>query len=131
VGQKHRRSLSTGLEGADMKPRHGLWCIGLLLAFVGVVWLTDAEPQFERPKDRDGLKHDPIESDPAFAPIIAEADREAQRQLDEMRAKKGRPGVSWLGDVHFFYAVKKQFLKDKYGIDWQSPAETNPHVAID
>jgi hypothetical protein len=119
---------------AVMKRRHWFWCLGLGLAgaFVGALWVIDDYGKSSgRPKNTSGLKYDPIEDDPAFGPMIGEANREAQRQLEERRVQEGRPGQSWLGDVHFFYAVKKQYLKDKYGIDWRTPAEMNPHIAID
>jgi hypothetical protein len=107
--------------------------VGLALA-AGVavggyrVW-HPSKPQ--PPRDQFGFRYDPVEDDPALRPMFAEADREAKRQLEERRAKQGRPGKSALGDGRFYAGVKKQFLKDKYGIDWRTPAEMNPDKAFD
>ena len=39
--------------------------------------------------------------------------------------------ISGLGSCHFYWANKKRILKEKYGIDWQSPAELNSHICFD
>ncbi len=74
------------------------------------------------------LLKDPIESDPRYAEILAEAEAEAeaeaQRELRQM-------GIDGLGACHYRWGVKKRFLKKKYGIDWKSPAELNPGVCFD
>jgi hypothetical protein len=41
----------------------------------------------------------------------------------------GEPGM--LGYSHLYWGLKKQILKEKYDIDWQSPAELNPTMEID
>ena len=109
----------------------GLVGLALVAGIVVVgyrVWLP-SKPQ--PPRDQFGHLYDPIEDDLALRPMFAEADREAKRQLEERRAKQGRPGKPWLGDGHFYSGVKKQFLRDKYGIEWRTPAEMNPNVAFD
>jgi hypothetical protein len=83
------------------------------------------------PRHGDGLLYDPIEDDPKVRPLFAEANVEATRQLEEWRAKQGRPGKPQFGDVRYYWNAKKQFLKDKYGIDWRTPAEMNPNIAFD
>ncbi len=108
-----------------------LWCLVLVVGFVGVLWVADNIGPPSPPRDRSGIEHNPIETDPAFGPMIAEADREARRHLDEHRVREGRPGVSWRGDLHYYDAVKKSYLKEKYGIDWRTRAEMNPRIAID
>jgi hypothetical protein len=35
------------------------------------------------------------------------------------------------GSVHIYWDTKQRLLKQKYGIDWSSPGELNPHVIFD
>ena len=46
-----------------------------------------------------------------------------------VRAKTGKGG--YLGFCHEYWAVKKEVLREKYGIDWRSPAERYPHIIFD
>lgn len=71
----------------------------------------------------DGRWYDPIEDDPVASPLIQKADEEAREQL------KDSPMV--MGWCHGFWKLKKQILKEKYGIEWRTPKEMNPGVAFD
>lgn len=51
-------------------------------------------------------------------------------ELDELIKKEIGPG-GYMGYCHLYWATKKQILKEKYGIEWHSPAELNPHVMFD
>lgn len=93
---------------------------------VGVWWFA-----IRVPEDPRAIKHDPIEDDPQLKPMIAEADREAARQLTDFRSKRDPPGSPRLGDRHLYWAVKKEFLREEYGIEWRTPAEMNSGVAFD
>jgi hypothetical protein len=66
---------------------------------------------------------DQQEGDPALRPIFEAVEQEVQEKL------KGFPFR--LGYCHVAWAEKKRLLKEKYGIDWQSPAELNPEVCFD
>jgi len=72
----------------------------------------------------DSFLEDPIETDPRYAGMLAEADVEAERALRGM-------GIEGLGACHYHWDVKQRFLKEKYGIDWKSPAEMNPGACFD
>jgi hypothetical protein len=69
------------------------------------------------------FKHDPIEDDPKFKSIIEAAGREAEAEL--ANEPKG------IGYCHDYWSTKKRILKEKYGVDWKSPAEMNPGVLFD
>jgi len=69
------------------------------------------------------MKHDKKEDDPKYRPQIEAAEKEAE---DECKEIKGR-----MGYCHRFWGVKKRILKEKYGIDWKSPAELTKHVKFD
>jgi hypothetical protein len=71
----------------------------------------------------NGLRYDPIEDDPAIQPLLAKADQEASQEYPPERAYKGYYPIFW--------PIKKRILKDKYGIDWQTPRELNPNWAFD
>ena len=63
-------------------------------------------------------KFDPQESDPKLRAAFSAADAAAERRVGNVRR-----------DEKFalkFWAAKKQILREKYGIDWKSPAELNP-----
>lgn len=79
------------------------------------------------PKKRpsSGLYYDPVEDDPKYAEVFSNIDAEAKAALD-LPAKRGGRGY-----VHIFWTTKKSILKQKYNIDWRTPAELNPQVIFD
>ena len=42
---------------------------------------------------------------------------------------KGRPNT--IGLCHKIWARKKRLLKERYNIDWKTPAELNPDITFD
>lgn len=71
------------------------------------------------------LRADPIDDDPRYAAIIAEAEQAAEAELASI-------GISFgMGYCYPFWSTKKQILKDRFGIDWQTPEELNPDVLFD
>ena len=72
----------------------------------------------------DGLWYDPIEDDPNVKPLLRAAEKEA-KSAEELQ------GPRRFGWVHGYWSVKKRILKEKYGIDWRTPAEMNPKMAFD
>ena len=69
---------------------------------------------------------DPIDKDPQYAAILDEVD-----QLATAAHKDLYPEDHGFGFCHNFWRTKKALLKEKYGIDWKSPAEWNPGVIFD
>ncbi|MGB5636858.1 MAG: hypothetical protein WBM44_28925 [Waterburya sp.] len=69
------------------------------------------------------MNRDPIENDPQFKEILAQADAEAEKNV------KDHPRS--MGFCHLFWSTKKDILRYKYGIDWKSPAEMNPDIRFD
>ena len=68
-------------------------------------------------------KRDPIEEDPRFKEILALVDATVEREF------KDEPRVA--GFCHIFWATKKCILKEKYDLDWKTPAEMNPDAIFD
>lgn len=64
------------------------------------------------------LKHDPQEDDPDKKAYIDTAEVEAENNLSD--EPHGR------GFCHQLWAEQKRILKEKYQIDWKTPAEMNP-----
>lgn len=64
---------------------------------------------------------DPIEMDPVFSGYIEAAAAEAKSNV----RYKG------MGLCHFIWEEQARILKEKYGLDWYSPAEMNPWVMMD
>lgn len=77
-------------------------------------------------EDDDWIIEDPIESDPAYADILAEAEAAARENMGIIGLTEQS-----MGACHFIWGGKKQYLKEKYGIDWKSPAELNPGCCFD
>ena len=108
---------------ARLSRRRWLWLLLLVIANLGAAggWYAyKAGPQ-----RTDGEQHDPIEDDPKFRPILVRANLEAEQEL------AARGITPRLGYCHAFWHTKKRILKDKYGINWRTPAELNPDWAFD
>jgi hypothetical protein len=56
-------------------------------------------------------------TDEELSAIMESADIEASLEL------ANHPERECLGFIHTFWGRKKQILKEKHGIDWQSPAD--------
>ncbi|MDB5313195.1 MAG: hypothetical protein JWO38_7397 [Gemmataceae bacterium] len=79
-------------------------------------------------QDPHAIKHDPIEDDPDMKPIFAAAEQETEQQLAEVRKEWPR---GQLGYCHLRWGVKQRILKEKYGVEWRTPAQMNPRIAFD
>ncbi|GEM_PF-783492 len=79
------------------------------------------------PKKRpsSGLYYDPVEDDPRYADVFRQIDGEVKAAL------AGHPRKGSMGFVHVIWETKKQILKNRYNIDWRTPAELNPQVLFD
>jgi len=86
---------------------------------------TQEQTKIPGGKKRSGLYYDPAEDDPRYAGIFKAIDAEVRESLaaDPERGRRG--------SVHIYWSAKKRLLKQKYGIDWRSPGELNPHVIFD
>jgi len=71
------------------------------------------------------MLHDPIEDNPKIKSIIDAADRETNTELKNSQFR------DQMGFCHVFWSTKKGILKEKYGIEWKTPAEMNPFVIFD
>lgn len=69
------------------------------------------------------LRKDPVENTEKYKAIIDDVERE----LDEML--KDYP--KGMGFCHHYWHCKRVLLKEKYGIEWRSPAMMNPRVMFD
>ena len=69
------------------------------------------------------LKHDPIEDTAEYKAVIEDVEKE----LAELLKDKPRG----MGFCHIYWYEKKRILKEKYGIEWKSPALMNPRVRFD
>ncbi|MCH5162263.1 MAG: hypothetical protein J1G38_02095 [Clostridiales bacterium] len=66
---------------------------------------------------------DPVEDTLEYKQI----EDELEKLLDEQLGKRSH----YLGFCHAYWHTKKRILKEKYNIDWRSPAELNPHIRFD
>ena len=69
------------------------------------------------------LKHDPIEDTAGYKAVI----KDVEKELDHLLKDKPRN----MGFCHIYWYEKKRILKEKYGIEWKSPALMNPRVRFD
>ena len=69
------------------------------------------------PKDKDYSQW--------YLDVIKAAELEAEQLLAE------HPLRGKIGFCHLHWATMQRILREKYGIDWKSPPEMNPHVLFD
>ena len=69
------------------------------------------------------LRHDPIEDTAEYKAGI----KKVEKELDELLKDKPKG----MGFCHIYWYEKKRILKEKYGIEWKSPALMNPRVRFD
>lgn len=73
--------------------------------------------------------YDPIEDEPSLLVQISEAKAEAEKTVDRMKAEIGLDKspchFSW---CYTYWCETKRILRDRFGIEWFSPAEMNPRV---
>jgi DNA repair exonuclease SbcCD ATPase subunit len=79
--------------------------------------------------DEEGFSCDIKERDPKFKKIMEEVNKEAEERASDW--PKDSSGNYQMGHCHAVWGEKKRILKEKYNIDWYSPAELNPFVIID
>jgi hypothetical protein len=73
----------------------------------------------------DSIQRDPLEEDPAYAEILMAAEEQAERELAD------HPMNGGIGFCHVFWDTKRMILKQKFGLDWRTPAELNPSIIFD
>ena len=71
---------------------------------------------------RSNLEYDPVEDTREYMLIADELDRLIKEEVGEQR---------YLGYCFMYWSAKRRILKEKYGIEWKSPGELNPHVMFD
>jgi hypothetical protein len=69
------------------------------------------------------LNHDPQEDDPLLNAKIEAALQEALANLADVPMTRGF--------CHRLWPEQKRILREKYQIDWKTPAEMNPMVLFD
>ena len=69
------------------------------------------------------MMKDPVENTPEYQSIKAELEAELEEKLKN--CPRG------LGFCHVYWRAKKRLLKEKYNIDWRSPAELCPYIIFD
>jgi len=103
--------------------------LGMLFVHAGSSRATPAtSPDVQTPgtpQQKSSVRHDPIEDDPNYQAVISAIDAEVNENL------KHHPMRGGFGFVHIYWQEKKRVLHDKYGIEWRSPAEMNPHILFD
>jgi hypothetical protein len=74
----------------------------------------------DRPR-AEGERFDPQEDDPKLRDAFAAVDAAAERRVGNVKRDDKF--------IFAFWAEKKAILRDKYHIDWKTPAELNPAIA--
>lgn len=67
--------------------------------------------------------YEDLEEDPKLRRILRSATKLAEAELSS--TPQG-PGY-----CHLFWQTKKRILKEKFNIDWLTPAEKNPDIRFD
>jgi hypothetical protein len=80
----------------------------------------------ERRVLRMSIRRDPVEQTAEYKRVAGRAERRVRFKL---RLRGYTPGR--MGYCHVFWPAKKKVLREKYGIEWKSPAELNPDTLFD
>ena len=72
------------------------------------------------------MRLDPVERTTKYRRAVGKADELA---LAEIIAAGFNP--NGMGACHAFWGAKKTILLERFGIEWRSPSEMNPHVCFD
>lgn len=86
---------------------------------------------------RQGIKFDRVELSLKYLLIRRKLEKEVEAELEafiEYLKSKGRPVRRYQcgnGLCFTYWDIKKRILKEKYNIEWHSPAELNPRVRFD
>jgi hypothetical protein len=96
----------------------------LLLCAVSATYAADpvyreTELRHSRPLAA-GERYDPQEDDPKRRAAFAAADAAAERRVGNVKRDDRF--------IFAFWAEKKAILRDKYHIEWKTPAELNPQI---
>ncbi len=82
---------------------------------------------------KDGVKYDRVERSLKYRLIRRNLENEVEAEYQryvEYKKSYGCP-EPWIGRCHIYWWIKKDILKEKYHIDWCSPAELNPRARFD
>lgn len=60
----------------------------------------------------------------------SELPKELEEKVDK-RVKEALGDDNYIGYCHSFWSLKKQILRDEYGIDWKTPSERYPTIIFD
>lgn len=97
-----------------------------LLVAAGCTYAIQPDPVYRETEVRNqrpraaGEKFDPKEANPELRQIFMSADKTAERRVGNVERDARF--------IHIFWQEKKSVLRDKYGIQWQSPADLNPDI---
>ncbi len=79
---------------------------------------------------KGGFNYDAVELTLEYQRISDEMEKEVGVELTNYLDEHGLSKES-MGICHIYWSIKKQILKEKYGIEWQSPADLNSQVIFD
>ncbi len=71
------------------------------------------------------IKKDPVEDTSEYLEVSDVVDAEVNKVLTADGVSRGR------GYIHKIWNLKKKILKEKYNIEWKTPAEMNPNSLFD
>lgn len=75
--------------------------------------------------DEAPVSYDPLEDTPEYQAISELVEQDVEALLRQ----QGKPDYqAFEGWCHFYWECKKQVLREKYGLEWQSPQDLSPHV---
>lgn len=128
-------------RAARLRAANGMGWLEARIFLAGISALLCERIISAKEKQEVGLLHDPIEDEPAFAPQVADAKKQAQDAfrswVAERNARYLRQGLTHMvsehprGGCHFIWWETKKVLREQYEIEWFSPAEMNPGTKFD
>jgi hypothetical protein len=136
-----RHNMSTAHQIARLREATGMGWLEARLFLAGRPAELCERIVTAKERQKDGILHDPIEDEPAFAQQFADAKKKAEETFRAWVASRNaeyrNQGLTALlsehprGGCHFVWREMKKVLQDQHGIKWFTPAEMNPGTKFD
>ncbi|MBQ8812885.1 MAG: hypothetical protein IJZ85_00080 [Lachnospiraceae bacterium] len=84
----------------------------------------------ELPRSAGGWYYHPLEDDSEFQKILPEVQRKVDAEVKRIRQEQFGEAKYVMGLCHIEWGIKKQILKEQYGVEWLSVSDLND-ICID
>ena len=112
---------SSGSSDAEIRDKIEAWIL-----FKDCKDTLEGRPLFSKERERYLKTGKALSDEAEYSDYYLLIEREMETLV---RAETGEGG--YLGFCHIYWSAKKEVLREKFGIEWRSPAERHPHIIYD